>query len=169
MIALPGIRDNEDMPKYYRFDYAIKGHDGETVDSSAGGEALSFVEGDGTMIPGLERALEDHGAGDEFEVTIGPDDAFGWSQRSLIRTLSRDMFQADVDEIEEGMTFQVGSGSERQVVKVIDVGEDGITVDGNHPLAGITFHFEIKVLEARDATPEEIELGRQKRETGDEV
>lgn len=155
------------MPRFYRFDYAIKDQDGEVVDSSEGGEALSFVEGDGTMIPGLEQALKDRGAGDEFEVTIGPDDAFGWPQRSLIRTLSRDMFEADVDEIEEGMIFQVGSGSERQVVKVIEVAEDGITVDGNHPLAGLTFRFDIKVLEAREATSEEIELGRQKRQTGD--
>jgi len=149
------------MPDFYRFHYAIKNQDGEVVDTSHSGEPLSFVEGDGTMIPGLERALRGRSQGDEFEVTIAPDDAFGWPQRSLIRTLAADMFQADVDEIKEGMIFQVGSGEERQVVKVIDVNEEGITVDGNHPLAGITFNFEITVLEARQATLEEIEISKQ--------
>lgn len=149
------------MPNYYRFHYAIRNPEGEVVDTSEGGEPLAFIEGDGTMIPGLERALRGRSQGDEFEVTIAPDDAYGWPQRSLIRTLSADMFQADVDEIKEGMIFQVGSGEERQVVKVIDVDEEGITVDGNHPLAGITFNFEIKVLEAREATPEEVQASRQ--------
>jgi FKBP-type peptidyl-prolyl cis-trans isomerase SlyD len=154
--------DNDDMPGFYRFDYAIKNQQGEVVDSSAGGEALYFVEGDGTMIPGLERALLGKEQGDQFEVAIGPDEAFGWPQRALVRTLSKDMFQADVDDIEEGMIFQVGSGEEREVVKVLEVREDGITVDANHPLAGLTFLFDITVLEAREATPEEIEASRQK-------
>ncbi len=116
------------------------------------------------MIPGLERALAGREQGDAFEVTIPPDEAFGWPQRALVRTLSGDMFQADVDEIKEGMIFQVGSGSESHVVKVVAVNEEGVTVDGNHPLAGITFHFEITVTEAREATPEEVELRRHKRE-----
>ncbi|MBD3649289.1 MAG: peptidylprolyl isomerase [Pseudomonadales bacterium] len=149
------------MPRFYKFDYALKNPEGEVVDSSAGGEAMSFVEGDGTMIPGLEKALLGREQGDEFQVVIQPDEAYGWPQRSLIRTLSTDMFEADVDEIEEGMIFQVGSGEERQVVKVIEVDKDGITVDGNHPLAGITFRFDITVLEAREATAEEIASSRQ--------
>lgn len=150
------------MPNFYQFHYSIKNQEGEVVDTSEGGEPISFVEGDGTMIPGLERALRGRSQSDEFEVTIQPDDAFGWPQRSLVRTLSADMFEADVDEIKEGMIFQVGSGEERQVVKVVDVNEEGITVDGNHPLAGITFNFEIRVLQARDATLEEIEVSKQK-------
>lgn len=150
------------MPYFYQFHYSIKNQEGEVVDTSEGGEPISFVEGDDTMIPGLERALRGREQGDEFEVTIQPDDAFGWPQRSLIRTLSADMFETDVEEIKEGMIFQVGSGEERQVVKVVDVDEEGITVDGNHPLAGITFNFEIAVLQAREATLEEVEISKQK-------
>lgn len=150
------------MPYFYQFHYSIKNQEGEVVDTSEGGEPISFVEGDDTMIPGLERALRGREQGDEFEVTIQPDDAFGWPQRSLIRTLSSDMFEADVEDIQEGMIFQVGSGEERQVVKVVDVDDEGITVDGNHPLAGITFNFEIRVLQAREATLEEIEISKQK-------
>jgi FKBP-type peptidyl-prolyl cis-trans isomerase SlyD len=145
------------MPGYYKFDYVIRNPDDEIVDSSAGGEALSFVEGDGSTIQGLEDALMGKSTGDEFKVTIGPDDAYGWSQRSLIRTVSKDMFELDIDELKVGMVFQVGSGDDVEVAKVTEITDDGITIDANHPLAGITFNFDIKVLEAREATPEELD------------
>lgn len=145
------------MPFYYRFDYAIRNDGDEVVDSSAGGEPLSFVEGDGTMIPGLETALKGRSPGDEFQVTVGPDEAYGWRQNSLVRTLSSDMFDADVSDVEPGMVFQVGSGDQREVVKVIAVDGDGVTVDGNHPLAGLTFRFDISVREARPARADELD------------
>lgn len=146
------------MRRFYRFEYAIRNADGDVVDSSEGGEPLWFVEGDGRMIPGLEKALLGKEGGDEFTVTIGPDEAYGWPQRALVKTISREMIDANVEEIEPGMIFQVGSGDAAEVVKIVEVLEDGITVDANHPLAGITFNFEIKVLESREATPEDLEL-----------
>jgi len=150
------------MPGYYKFDYVIRNTEDEIVDSSAGGEALSFVEGDGSTIKGLEEALAGKSTGDEFKVTIEPDDAYGWSQRALIRTVSSEMFDLDVDELKVGMVFQVGSGDSVEVIKVTEITEEGITIDANHPLAGITFNFDIKVLEAREATSEEIELAASK-------
>ena len=141
---------------YYRFDYAILNTEGEVVDSSAGGEPLWFVQGDGRMIPGLEKALAGKETGDEFKVVIPPQDAYGLPQRSLIRTISPDQIDANVDHLAPGQIFQVGSGEHTEVVKVVAVEKDGITVDGNHPLAGITFQFEIKVVEARPATEDEI-------------
>lgn len=142
---------------YYQFEYAIKNDEGTVVDSSEGSEPLAFIQGDGRVVRGLEDALRGRDAGDKFSVSIEPEDAYGWPQRSLIRTLGSDMFDVDLDEIEQGMTFQMGSGIDSQVVKVIDVGEDEITVDGNHPLAGLTLNFDIKVIVAREATLEEIE------------
>ena len=144
------------MAKFFKFDYAIRNTEGDIVDSSEGGEPLSFVEGDGRVIPGLEKALRGKAQGDEFDVTIGPEDAYGWPQRSLIRSVSRAQIDASVDEIEPGMIFQVGSGSETEVVKVVEVDEDSVTLDANHPLAGITFNFHILVLEAREATAEDM-------------
>ena len=143
------------MPHYYRYDYSIRNPDGEIIDGSAGGEALSFVEGDDNTITGLQNALAGRNSGDEFKVTIGPDEAYGWPQRKLVRTVSRDMF--DVGELEIGMIFQVGSGEAGEVVKVVSISEDEVVIDSNHPLAGITFNFDIKVLEAREATAEEMD------------
>jgi FKBP-type peptidyl-prolyl cis-trans isomerase SlyD len=147
-------------PFFYKFDYAIRNPEGDVVDSSAGGESMSFIDGDGTMIAGLEKALNGRSVGDEFQVTIQPEDAYGWPQRSLIRVLGSEMFDVDRASVEVGMIFQVGSGDTREVVKVIEINENDVTVDGNHPLAGITFHFDIHVLEARPATPEEVAFSR---------
>jgi len=146
------------MSKYYRFDYWLRDPEGEIVDTSEGGEPLWFVEGDGRMIPGLERALKGREVGDEFQVTIEPEDAYGWPQKSLIRTVDAGMIDSDVEDIEEGMIFQVGSGESSEVVKVVEVDEDSITIDANHPLAGVTFRFDIKVIEAREATKEDLEV-----------
>ena len=65
------------MPRFYKFEYAIMNADGDIVDSSDGAEPLSFVEGDGRVIRGLEQALRNKEQGDEFDVTIGPEDAYG--------------------------------------------------------------------------------------------
>ena len=144
------------MPNYYKFNYALRNDTGEVVDSSEAAEALFFVEGDGSMIPGLEKAVMGQEVGDEFSVTIGPEDAYGWPQRQLVRTVSRDMIQSDAEEIEAGMIFQIGSGEESQVVKVVSIESDGITIDGNHPLAGITFNFDVHVMEVREATESDM-------------
>jgi len=144
------------MPTYYKFNYALRNDTGEVVDSSEAAEALFFVEGDGSMIPGLEKAVMGKEVGDEFAVTIGPEDAYGWPQRQLVRTVSRDMIQSDAEEIEAGMIFQIGSGEESQVVKVVSIESDGITIDGNHPLAGITFNFDVHVMEVREATESDM-------------
>lgn len=142
---------------YFEFDYAILNEEGVVIDSSEGGQPLSFIQGDGSMIKGIERALRGKQAGDSFAVSIPPEDAYGWPQRSLIRTLSPDMFQPGVSDIEVGMLFQVGSGSEAEVVRVVEIADDGITVDANHPLAGLTLHFDIQVVTAREASEDEIE------------
>ena len=144
------------MPTYYKFNYALRNDTGEVVDSSEAAEALFFAEGDGSMIPGLEKAVMGKEVGDEFSVTIGPEDAYGWPQRQLVRTVSRDMIQSDAEEIEAGMIFQIGSGEESQVVKVVSIESDGITIDGNHPLAGITFNFDVHVMEVREATESDM-------------
>lgn len=143
------------MSMFYKFDYTIRSEAGDVVDSSAGGESLSFVEGDGSMIVGLENALLGREAGERFSVKLPPEQAYGLPQRQLIKTISKDMIQTEAEEIKPGMIFQIGSGPNSQVVKVLSVEEDGITVDANHPLAGITFNFDIHVLEARPAEPGE--------------
>jgi FKBP-type peptidyl-prolyl cis-trans isomerase SlyD len=146
------------MRRFYRVDYRLLNADNEVVDTSEDGTSLAFIEGDGSMMPGLEAAVVGQETGDEIKVTIEPDQAYGLPQRSLIRTVSRETINANVEKVEPGMIFQVGSGDQAAVVRVVEVVDDGIVVDGNHPLAGVTFKFELIIKEAREATTQELEI-----------
>jgi len=146
------------MVMFYRVDYSLFNTDGEIVDSSDGGASLAFIEGDGSMMPGLEKAVVGRAEGDEFKVTIEPSQAYGFPQRSLIKIVSHETIQSNVEELQPGMIFQVGSGKEAEVVRIVEVEKDGITIDANHPLAGVTFHFELKIVEVRQASTDELEL-----------
>ncbi len=141
-----------------RFDYTLKNAEGETLDSSAGKGPLSYLHGHGNIIPGLEEALEGHEQGDQFSVTIPPEKAYGLHDDHLVQTLPREVFQG-VDEIEVGMQFQAQGEDGAAIVTVTGVDDEGVTIDGNHPLAGVELHFTVEIVEVRPATPEELEHG----------
>lgn len=146
-------------PRVYALNYWLKNRLGEVVDTSEGGEPLRFVEGAGQVVEGLERALKGRSVGDRLEVTIPPELAYGEPREELLRTVPRSLFDG-VDELKVGMTFQTNTGSDRQVVKVVEVRGDMVRVDANHPLAGFTLYFDVEVLEVRDATEDEIASGQ---------
>ncbi len=141
-----------------RFHYKLTNADGEVLDSSEGKDPLAYLHGHGNIIPGLEEALDGHGGGDQFAVTIAPEDAYGIYDQELVQTLPRSAFQG-VDEIEVGMQFQAEAEGGVSLVTVTGVAEESVTIDGNHPLAGVELHFDITVVDVRDATPEELEHG----------
>jgi len=137
-------------------DYTLTNDAGEVIDSSAGGAPLVYLQGAGNIIPGLERALSGKQAGDELKVAIEPEDAYGEYTPELVATLGKEMFEG-VDELEVGMQFHASApDGQMQIVTIRDIDGDDITVDGNHPLAGVALRFAAKVLEVRAATPEEI-------------
>lgn len=144
--------------RVYRLGYQLKNRDGEVVDSSVGAEPLHFVSGSGRVVEGIERAVAGREAGECLEVTIPPALAYGEHQPELVRRMPRSMFQG-VEKLEEGMKFQTNSGDDAQVVQVVGFEDDQVLVDANHPLAGFTLYFDLEILEAREATPEEIEAG----------
>jgi len=139
--------------------YTLTNVQGETLDSSAGGEPLAYLHGAKGIIPGLEKELLGKAVGDHFEVDIRPEDAYGQVSDQLIDEVPREAF-GDIDKIEVGMQFQAGDpeGNAR-IVTVQAVGDDTVTVDANHPLAGQTLHFDVSVMAIRPATQEEIEHG----------
>lgn len=144
--------------RVYRLAYQLKNREGEVVDSSAGAEPLHFVSGCGRVIDGIERAVEGREPGECLEVTIPPALAYGEHQPEQVRRMPRSMFEG-VEKLEEGMKFQTDSGEAAQVVQVVGFEGDQVLVDANHPLAGFTLYFDLEILEARDATPEEVEVG----------
>lgn len=139
-------------------DYTLTDDQGAVIDSSDGREPLAFIQGIGNIIPGLERALEGKAQGDSLKVSIAPEDAYGERSDDLTQAVPKEMFEG-ADEIEVGSQFQTMSETGPQVVTVVAVDDAHVTVDSNHPLAGENLHFDVTIIEIRDASAEELEHG----------
>ncbi|MCC6074838.1 peptidylprolyl isomerase [Pseudomonas sp. GCM10022188] len=152
--------------KAVSIDYTLTNENGEVIDSSVGGAPLVYLHGARNIIVGLERALEGKQAGDELEVTIEPEDAYGDYSVELVAVLNRAMFEG-VDQLEVGMQFHASApDGGMQVVTIRDIDGDDVTVDGNHPLAGQRLNFKVKVVNVREANAEEIAHGHIHGEGG---
>ncbi|WP_308367837.1 MULTISPECIES: peptidylprolyl isomerase [unclassified Microbulbifer] len=139
--------------------YTLKDADGTVIDSSADGEPLKYLQGVGNIIPGLEQEMLDKSIGDKFTAVIPPEEAYGPQNPELIQTLPRSAF-GGVDKLEVGMAFRAQSTEGQPIeVEIIDIDGDQVTINGNHPLAGVELHFDIEVVSVREATPEEIDHG----------
>jgi FKBP-type peptidyl-prolyl cis-trans isomerase SlyD len=139
-------------------EYTLTGPDGKVIDSSEGHEPLVYMQGVGNLIPGLERELEGKEVGEAMSVSIAPADGYGERRDSLVQEVSREAFRG-VEKIEAGMQFQANTPEGPRVVRVTHVEGDKVVVDANHPLAGVPLKFEVKVVDVRAATPEEVQHG----------
>ena len=152
--------------KAVSIDYTLKNDAGEILDSSQGGAPLVYLHGAGNIIGGLEKALEGKSVGDELNVSVEPADAYGEYSAELVANLNRSMF-GGVDELGVGMQFHAsGPDGSMQIVTIRDIDGDDVTVDGNHPLAGQRLNFEVKVVDIRDASAEEVAHGHIHGEGG---
>jgi len=138
--------------------YTLTSDTGETLDSSAGREPLAYLHGSGNIIPGLEDALVGKRTGDKLKVSIAPAEAYGLRDDALIQIVPRDAFGGAPD-IDVGMQFQAQTPEGVRIVTVVGVAGNEITLDGNHPLAGETLHFDVEVTQVRAATEEELVHG----------
>lgn len=139
--------------------YVLTNETGETLDSSEGQDPLTYLHGTGSLIPGLERELAGKAVGDELEAVISPADAYGEQDDALIREVSRSAFEG-VESLEPGMQFQAnGENDAVQLITVVKVEEELVTVDANHPLAGVILNFSVKIEDVRGASGDEISHG----------
>jgi FKBP-type peptidyl-prolyl cis-trans isomerase SlyD len=134
--------------------YTLTDNSGAILDSSEGREPLYYIQGIGNLIPGMEEGLEGKVKGDKFKLTVAPEKGYGVKDDKLTQKVPRSAFGAQ--KIEKGMQFQTNQG---QVVTVTEVGLNDITVDANHPLAGVTLNFDVEVISVREATSEELDHG----------
>lgn len=135
--------------------YTLTDDKGVQIDSSVGGEPLSYIHGNGYLIVGMEKALEGKEPGAKFDITIQPEEGYGTYDERLVANLPKDRFEVP-GEIEIGMQFQVMTGSGPMIVKVIEVNGDTVKIDGNHDLAGKVLNFSVEVIDVRDLTEEEL-------------
>jgi len=138
--------------------YSVSDGDDTLIDSSYDDEPLEMIQGTGHMIKGLEKALEGHSAGDKFEVEVAADDAYGQRHDGFVQTMPKELF-ASIDDLELGSQLRATTDEGEQTVIVTKITDDEITVDGNHPLAGLDLKFDVEILNVREATAEEIAHG----------
>ena len=121
--------------------------DGTVFDTSEEREPLEFTLGQGQLIPGFEKAVVGMNVGDSTEVEISSDDAYGESREDLVISVPKDQLPDDV-EPQVGMQLQVNQQDGQPIpVRITDVGEENLTLDANHPLAGQDLKFEIELVE----------------------
>lgn len=140
------------------FHYTLKNDQGDIIDSSVDSTPLDYLHGHGNIITGLESELAGKEAGEHINVTLPPEKAYGGYDPSLVQKVAQSDLLG-IDEIQVGMQLQVDTNDGPAVVFVTEIAGDQITLDGNHPLAGETLHFEVEVVEIRDATQEELAHG----------
>lgn len=138
--------------------YKLTNEAGEVLDSSENAQPLLFIHGIGMLIPGLENALTGKATGDKMQVTVQPEDGYGVRDQGLVQQVPKAQFD-ESEEIQVGMQFQVETQEGAIVVTVTEIGDDTVTIDGNHPLAGMVLNFDVSVEEVRDATQEELDHG----------
>ena len=134
--------------------YTLRDNEGTVIDSSEGRDPLNYLHGAGNLIPGMEEGLEGKGKGEKLNLKIAPEKGYGEKDENLIQEVPRSAFGEQ--EVKPGMRFSTNQGG---VVTVTEVGAESITVDGNHPLAGVDLNFDVEIVEVRNATEEEISHG----------
>ena len=138
--------------------YTLKGDAGEVIDSSLGGEPLAYLHGHGNLVPGLERELTGKRAGDKLQVKIPPADGYGEYDPQLVQRVPRRALKG-VGDVRVGMRLQAQTGHGPKPVTVTHITGDMVTLDGNHPLAGKSLHFDVEIAAVRPATEEELSHG----------
>ena len=145
--------------------YTLKDNDGNVIDQSDDGSFL-YLHGAMNIIPGLENALAGKSAGDEFSVSVSPEEGYGAKDPERIQEVPKEMFD-NADEIKPGVQFHAqGPDGNAVVVTVIEVKDEAVVIDGNHALAGVDLNFSVTVVDVREATEEEISHGHVHGEHG---
>ena len=140
-------------------DYTLKDGEGTVLDTSEGKQPLVYLHGVGGLIPGLEKELNGKEKGANLHAIIAPEEAYGVREEDLVQVVSKQNFKGD-GEIQVGMQVQVQSQQGQHIASISKVEGDEVTLDLNHPLAGVTLHFDVDVLDVREATADEISDGQ---------
>jgi len=145
--------------KVISFHYTLKNDQGKELESShERGQPMTYLHGSGNIIAGLEKALAGKAAGDQFEVTVEPVEAYGARNEEAVQRVPAKHF-GEGRRLEPGQLVTLNTRQGPRQVTVVKVGRFNIDVDSNHPLAGQSLTFNVEVTDVRDATEEEASHG----------
>jgi FKBP-type peptidyl-prolyl cis-trans isomerase SlyD len=149
---------NITQDKVVGFTYILKDSEGIVLDESSDSEPLEYLHGHQNIISGLESELEGLQVGDKKDIIIQPQDGYGLPQDSLIQSFPKTSFPDDI-ELEVGLELQADTPNGPMAFIVMEIKEDEVIMDGNHPLAGETLFFAVEIKSVRPATQEELDHG----------
>lgn len=152
--------------KVVTFHYTLTNPGGQTLDASRGQAPLPYLHGASNIVPGLERQMAGKKVGDRFQAIVPPDEGYGERVEGATRPMSRDDLPDNI-ALEPGMPFGMHApDGEPFVVWVSRIEGDTIWMDANHPLSGVTLHYDVEIVDIRDATDDEIAQGHPHTEEG---
>ncbi|HRE82552.1 MAG TPA: peptidylprolyl isomerase [Opitutaceae bacterium] len=146
------------MRRVVTFHYTLRDSHGQLIDTSTGGAPISYLEGAGQIIDGLDTGLRELGAGIKARIQVPAAQAYGERDPGQVQKVLRALLPVE-GELKVGDQFQAGEDAFAPTVTVMGVEGDSVLLDANHPLAGVDLTFDVEVIAAREATPEELSHG----------
>lgn len=134
-----------------QLEYTLTDDGGKVLDSNKGGTPLTYTQGQQQIIPGLEKALDGMREGEEKKVTVKPAEGYGEVDLNAITEVPKERIPADALTVGKELVAQ-GQGGDRRVVRIKEIKETTVIIDLNHPLAGKTLLFDVKVLGVQPPT-----------------
>lgn len=147
------------------FHYTLRDPSGRVIDTSAGGEPITYLEGAGQIIPGLDERLRDAQFGEKRQVHVPAAQAYGERDAAQVQRVKRSMLPVE-GELQIGDQFQTDTDRHAPIVTVAAIEGDEVLLDGNHPLAGVDLVFDVQITAARAATAQELAHGHAHGEGG---
>lgn len=139
--------------------YTLTDDQGNTLETSRGGDPMQYLHGHRNMIPGLESALDGKSSGDQLQVTLAPDEAYGQRDESKVQRVPIKQFGVDRHKLKKGMPLKIETRKGPRMVRVAKVGRFVVDLDSNHPMAGLTLSFDVSVEDIREASQDELSHG----------
>lgn len=146
------------MPRVVSFHYTLRDPSGRVLDSSAGGDPITYLEGGGQIIEGLDDQLRSTAAGTKTRVQVPAARAYGEHDPAQVHRVKRNLLPIE-GELQVGDQFQTGTDRFSPIVTIAAIEGDEVLLDGNPPLAGVDLTFDVEIVSAREATAEELSHG----------
>lgn len=148
------IKENSVVQMHYK----LTNKEGMLLDSSEGREPLTYMHGKQMLIPGLENQLAGKEMGNKFVAEVPANEAYGDKSPEMIHVVPKENFKGD-GELQAGLQIQIDTNQGTQMAVITKVEGDDVTIDMNHPLAGMDLSFDVEIVDVREATQEEIDHG----------
>ena len=146
------------MPRIVTFHYTLRDPKGRVIDTSAGGDPVTYLEGAGQIIDGLDEQLRAAMAGEKTRVEVAAARAYGERDPAQVQRVNRAVLPVD-GELQVGDQFKTDTDRFAPIVTVAAIEGDEVLLDANHPLAGVNLTFDVEIVAVRAASPEELQHG----------